>query len=130
MAFLVGDTPVLEGYDQAFIEKLLEKLLALGAKNVVLTGVSFQQDKLGFAMSDGKTVRYDFNDRIDRLSHGTGDVYASVFAGALLRGKSIFDSAALAADIVCSSILATPKEHWYGVCFEQALPEFIRALEK
>jgi pyridoxine kinase len=129
-AFLVGDKPVLEGYDQAFIEKLLEKLLALGAKNVVLTGVSFRRDQLGFAMSDGKEVRYDFNDRIDRMSHGTGDVYASVFAGALMRGKGIFDSAALAADIVCSAILATPPEHWYGVCFERALPELMRALEK
>ena len=39
-AFLLGRKPVLEGYDKAFIEEMAAGLHALGAKNVVLTGVS------------------------------------------------------------------------------------------
>ena len=79
-------------------------------------------------MSYGSTVRYDFNPRLERVSHGTGDVYASVFAGAVLRGKSAFEAAALAADVVCEAIRATDDGHWYGVSFEKAIPFLVNAL--
>ena len=72
-------------------------------------------------------MEYDFNPRLKKMSHGTGDVYASVFAGALLRGRSAFDAAALAADIVCESIRHTPDDHWYGVSFERAIPQLATA---
>ncbi len=29
--------------------------------------------------------------------------------------------AALAADVVCAAIEATPDSHWYGVCFERTI---------
>ena len=93
---------------------------------MVLTGVSFDEGLLGSAVSDGRKVAYDFNPRLPRSSHGTGDVFASVFAGAILRGKSALDAAALAADIVCESIEATDPDHWYGVSFERAIPSLVR----
>ena len=121
-AFLVGDTPKLEGCTREEIERLIGKLHGIGAKNVVLTGVSFDPDLLGSAVSDGDTIEYDFNPKLKQMSHGTGDVYASVFAGALLRGRSALAAAALAADIVCESIRQTEDGHWYGVSFERAIP--------
>ena len=127
-ALLLGRKPVLEGYNQAFIEDMLGALHDIGAKTVILTGVSFDKSELGSALFDGKTFQYDFNPRLDRLSHGTGDVYASVFAGAIMRGKSPLEAAAIAADIVCTSIKATDDDHWYGVSFECALPELITRL--
>ena len=127
-ALLTGREPKLSGYTRAEIEALIEDLHELGAKGVVLTGVSFDPNELGSAISDGNTVVYDFNPRIDRVSHGTGDVYASVFAGALLRGKKPVEAAALAADIVCESIKATDPAHWYGVSFELAIPRLVAAL--
>ena len=126
-AFLVGETPKLEGYTREEIEHLIAKLHGIGAKNVILTGVSFDPDLLGSAISDGGKVEYDFNPRLKKMSHGTGDVYASVFAGALLRGRSAFDAAALAADIVCESIRHTDDDHWYGVSFERAIPQLATA---
>ena len=128
-ALLLGRKPVLEGYDRAFIEDLVAGLHALGAKHVVLTGVSFDPGLLGTAVSDGDGVQYDFNPRLARLSHGTGDVFASVFAGAVLRGLSTLDSSALAADIVCRSIELTDDAHWYGVAFERAIPELVERLK-
>ena len=77
---------------------------------------------------DGEKIEYDFNPRLNVMSHGTGDVYASSFAGAILRGKSLIQSAALAADVVCASIRETEAGHWYGVSFERAIPELIRLL--
>ena len=120
-AFLVGDEPKMK-LDRAGVEALVAKLHALGAKNVVLTGVSFADDELGSAVSDGTKIEYDFNPRLTRTSHGTGDVFASVFAGAVLRGKSALEAAALAADIVCDAIRATDDGHWYGVSFEKTIP--------
>ena len=127
-AFLLGREPVLDGYDRAFVEGMVEGLHALGAKNVVLTGVSFDPALLGVAVSDGSKVEYDFNERLARTSHGTGDVFASAFAGAVMRGMGALDAAALAADVVCASIEATPDDHWYGVQFERALPMMVERL--
>ena len=121
-ALLVGEKPMLSGYTKDWLEALIGRLHGIGAKNVVLTGVSFAPGELGSAVSDGSSVSYDFNERLDRMSHGTGDVYASVFAGAVLRGKSALDAAALAADVVCEAIRATDDDHWYGVSFERAIP--------
>ena len=125
-AFLVGDEPKMK-LDRAGVEALVAKLHALGAKNVVLTGVSFADDELGSAVSDGTKIEYDFNPRLTRTSHGTGDVFASVFAGAILRGKPVLSAAALAADIVCEAIGKTDADHWYGVSFERTMPTLVKA---
>ena len=128
-ALLLGREPVLEGYGRAFVEETVAALHALGAKNVVLTGVSFDAVQLGTAVSDGASVRYDFNPRLPRSAHGTGDLFASVFAGAVLRGLDALGAAALAADVVCAAIEATPESHWYGVAFERAIPLLVSRLE-
>ena len=127
-ALLVGATPKLTGYTKGELEDLIAKLHGIGAKNVVLTGVSFSSDMLGSAVSDGSTVQYDFNPKLEKMSHGTGDVYASVFAGAVLRGKTALEAAALAADVVCEAIKATDDDHWYGVSFEKAIPFLVREI--
>lgn len=133
-ALLTGEDPLRFGAGTSHprrdeIERLIAKLHALGVKNVILTGVSFSDDELGVAVSDGKAISYDFNPRNPRSSHGTGDVFASVFAGAVLRGKSALEASALAADIVCAAIEATDGKHWYGVSFEKVIPDLIRGLQ-
>ncbi len=129
-ALLVGDEPgrYLKSLNEADVASLTKRLHALGAKTVVLTGVSFDVGLLGTAVSDGKTITYDFNPRNPRSAHGTGDVFASVFAGAVLRGKTAVEAASLAADIVCAAIEATDPEHWYGVSFERVIPLLTKAL--
>lgn len=121
--YVCGATPT-----KSEIEALIAKLHRLGAKNVVLTGVSFKANELGTAVSSGSRVEYDFNPLNPRSAHGTGDVFASVFAGALLRGKSAIEAAAIAADIVCAAIQATDADHWYGVSFERTIPELVQKL--
>jgi pyridoxine kinase len=130
-SFLLGIPYVGNDYDKAYIEDVCKKLYGLGVKNVVLTGVSFEKGKLGVACYDGTSFSYYFTEHIDVAMHGTGDVYASSFAGALMRGKSIPEAASLAADFVVESIKQTlddKKDHWYGVKFEKALPYLIKRL--
>ena len=130
-SLLLGETYKDKGYDKAYIENLCHGLYNLGAKNVILTGVSFSDDKLGVASFDGNSFEYYFNTRLDAAMHGTGDVYAATFTGAMLRGCSINDSARIAADFTVKSIENTHKDesHWYGVKFEGVLPNLIEMLE-
>lgn len=53
------DTPYLEegSYDEATIEKLLRELTKLGPRKVILTGISFETDKIGLAYFDKETNR-------------------------------------------------------------------------
>ena len=114
-------------YDREYIEELLKRLHELGAKNVVLTGVSLKENELGVACYDGTRIEYYFTERLHVAMHGTGDCYASAFAGALLRGHSLLQSASIAADFVVETIRKTMPDpsHWYGVKFEKALPYLI-----
>ncbi len=130
-ALLLKREPVLSGYDKPFIEELLAALYnELDAKNIILTGVSFGDGKLGVATYNGSEAYFYFNDMIARMSHGTGDIYSSAFAGALLRGHSANAAAALAADYVCECIKATAPDHWYGVSFETAMPYLVKRINE
>lgn len=129
-SFLLGIPYVGEEYDKPYIEKVMKDLYALGAKNVILTGVSFEKEKLGIAVYNGATFDYYFTERLNASMHGTGDVYASAFAGSLMRGKSPLESASIAADFVVESMKKTigDEKHWYGVKFEQAIPYLVGRL--
>ncbi len=128
-ALLLGRDAVLEGYGKDFIEELSGELYnGLNVKCVILTGVSFSENELGAAIYDGSKMTYVFNERIPRMSHGTGDIFASAFTGAILRGNSAERAVKVAANLVCNSILATAPEHAYGVNFELAIPQLIEDL--
>ncbi len=123
--FMLGEE-YNENYDRDGIKALLLRLAELGAKKVVLTGVSYEEHKLGCTTYDSLTGEYGeyFTERLPVAMHGTGDVYASVFTGAYMNGKSLLDSAALACDFVCECVKATMDDierHWYSVKFEKCL---------
>lgn len=123
------------GYDKAYVEDILKKLTALGAKKAVLTGVSFAENELGVAMYDSEKDEffYYFNEKIPVKFHGTGDIFASVCVGALMRGMDLKDALSIAADFVVECIKITipeKDEHWYGVQFEKAFPYLLKRIEK
>lgn len=129
--FLTG-TEYRESYDESYIASLLDRLSASGAKTIVLTGVSYSPDRTGVVVrQDGKTRYYEHR-KIAKGCHGTGDVYASAFVGALMNGFAPYDAAALAADytVGCIEVTQGDAAHWYGVKFELELPAFIRMLGK
>ena len=129
-ACLLTGWPYRETYDQAYISGLLDSLRAAGAKTVILTGVSYHQDTTGVVVMEGDRRSYYAHKRYAKGCHGTGDVYAAAFVGALLRGKGAEDAARIAADYTlrCIEVTRPDPDHWYGVKFETVLPEYIRAL--
>lgn len=119
-----------EVYDEAYVRSLCEKLVAQGSKCIVLTGVGYREGYTGVAIYEAGQMQYYEHKKIKMGCHGTGDVYASAFVGAVLRGLSKFDAAKIAADYTLRCIENTvgDKAHWYGVKFETALPELIQML--
>ncbi len=132
-AFILGEEYVEPPYSKEYVEGLLKRLAALGPKKIVLTGVTFDNEKLGSASYDAETETIDYclSDIIDGYYHGTGDVYASAFLGAYLNGKTLAESAAVAVDFTRGSIQRTKDagtDVRFGVDFERGLPKYIKDL--
>ncbi len=130
------DIPYIEkGYDEAYIKNILVKLTELGAKTAVLTGVSFEEGKVGVMSYNKETKEYFsyYTERVPENFHGTGDLFASAFLGALMRGRSLGDSLKVAADFIVECIRATldnPADRKYGVNFEQMIPYLVDRMDK
>lgn len=129
-ACFLTDVPYETKYDRAYIDTLLKKLTDLGAKNIILTGVSYTDETTGVVIFENNQYSYYEHKKLSNSCHGTGDIYASAFTGALMRGKSAFDAAKIAADYVVECINATAVEenHWYGAKFEPVLSKLIDAI--
>lgn len=117
-------------YDRAYIDLLLEKLSALGCKNIIFTGISYAPGKTGVVVYREGDYAYYEHDKLPNSCHGTGDIYASSFVGALVNGKSPYDAARIAADYTVECIKETAKQdnHWYGAAFEPVLGKLINML--
>lgn len=120
-------------YDEAYIQFLLKQLTDLGAKTAVLTGISFEPGKIGaYAYNKAQDTFYSyFTDEQPERFHGTGDIWASSFLGALMNEKEFETSLKIACDFVSKAIqktLAEPNHSTYGVNFEQAIPSLIESL--
>jgi len=122
-----------EDADENVIKALLCKLAKTGAKKIVITGVTLDDDLFGFYGLDTKTGEYFKygTEKVPYSSHGTGDVFASSFTAALVNGKSTFDSLKIAADFTSSCIRSSyedPDRVNYAVNFEYMLPNLIKAV--
>lgn len=114
---------------------LLEKLSALGPEVVAITSVMDAEDSMCVAAYDKAENLYFKVDcgYVQRPFHGTGDIYTSVFTGALMQGKTTAEAANLAAEFVRECINCTiqhpdiPVRH--GVLFEPVLRDGFFARE-
>ena len=137
---------------------LLSRLDEMGCRCIVLTGVSFREGYTGVVIYEAGFYSYYEHERIAQGCHGTGDVYASAFTGALMHHKGAVEAACIAADYTLECIRATRQAdeddkkrrgtsvkgkgpayatdlpvggkegHWYGVEFEKKLPYLIERL--
>ncbi len=131
--FLLGESYVEGPYTEKFIEELLKKLSKLGAKKVVLTGVYFDDVKLGAATYDCESgeVDYILSNKIDGYYHGTGDVFGSALLSGLLNNCTLSQATRVAVDFTVGSILRTKEagtDIRFGVNFEGGLPKLIKDL--
>ena len=107
--------------DLEFCQQIATALLKTSAKAVLLTGYSPSPDTVGFYYSDGATEFAHAGPKHPRNCHGTGDLFAAVTMGGLMRGLSVPDAGRLAAEFIHRAIAKTGTDSRFGVAFEGEL---------
>ena len=127
-ACLLSGTAYSPVQDAAQTRRLLERLLELGCRAAVLTGLRVDGDMAVAALQRDGTGTLVRTSYIPEVFHGTGDLFASTCAGALVQGAPLERAVRLAADYVALTLRRTvqaPDRRWYGVNFQETLPELM-----
>ena len=115
------------------MEEIAEGLKSFTKRHIILKGDTHKENKMGMIVSDKKesTTKFVYNDRVDYLSHGTGDVFASAFVGSVLNGKNPTSAAKIAGELTKKAVEKTMHDsnHGYGVKFELVLSEIQELLK-
>ncbi len=123
-AAYMTNMPYKSEYDVDYIRSMLDRVIEMGAKHAVITGVSLYPGKTGVYGFDGNSYFSYQNKHYDAIFYGTGDLFASTSVGALVQGYSMEEAFQLASDHTAHTIDVTmqdPNRAWYGVDFESTL---------
>lgn len=119
--------PWKEEFSRDEMLEMANELAAFTKRHVILKGDTNEEGKLGMIVLDKEdsSTEIVYNDKIDYVSHGTGDVFASAFVGSTMIGKSSTEAAKVAGEFTKKAIEKTvgDEDHKYGVKFEQAICE-------
>lgn len=134
-AFLTDSEYPGEDASEDIVKELLLKLSKLGARLSVITGTTFKDGTFGFTGYDNVTKEFiSFGaTKVNMRSHGTGDIFASCFTGALANGYSEYDSLVIASKYTstCINNSFNDKNHVnYGVNFELEIPYLLSLIGK
>ena len=117
--------PWKEEFSREEMLEMARELAQFTKRYVILKGDTNEEGKLGMIVLDkvNDTIDIVYNDRIDYVSHGTGDVFASSFVGSTMIGKTPSEAAKIAGEFTKKAIEKTvgDETHTYGVKFEQVI---------
>lgn len=133
-ASLLLGIPYIERHDMEYAEKILVELAGLGCRVPILTGVVSGGGKEGAAAYDSISGQfyYSFRDHIDCCCHGTGDIFASAFTGAVVLGKSLQQALDISVNYTADCIEKTfpeREEMWYGSAFELCIDKLLEYIK-
>lgn len=121
---LPGTKISCESVTEAQVEDMLNRLMQLGPKKVLLTGVVMDGEHVNAWTGENGKMQTLAYEPVHASFPGTGDLFASVLAGALTQGKDFADAVRLATDYVRETMIHTVNcktEPVYGVQLEQTL---------
>lgn len=122
-AALLTGLPYQQNADPGYYRELLAGMQAFGADAVVITGAACGPDKTGFMGLSRVLGEFSYQaDLLHKHCHGTGDLFAAVLTGAMVKGCTVAAASTLAARFVEQVIAATPESTPFGVEFEGQLP--------
>ena len=119
-------------YSEDYINALLEGLYVKTHSKIVLTGVCYDERRIGAAVYDGENKSYVFTERLCSMYHGTGDIFSSTLTAALMNGRSLKAAAQIAVNFTAACIKKTMEEDTdprLGVNFESQIPNLIKYLQ-
>lgn len=106
------------------VKKYMDKLLEMGAKAVIIKGITRGEDIVNFVQTTSSELEQAAYKAHDYYLHGTGDLYASSAISAVMNGKSVVEAAQFAAELVYDAMDQTkyqPEYQLRGVSFEKSL---------
>ena len=110
-----------EQADEGYCRELAKELWKLGCGSVMIKGLEPEPGKIGFYWSDGSEEFCHTARKLPRSCHGTGDLFAAVVTGGVMRGISPAEAGILAGEFVRRSIAGTQEDSRWGVAFEPEL---------
>lgn len=128
--FLLGESCGTAVPSSEALRAMTEKLVVMGAKQVVITSVPAGDDEIKVVSFDSVTGEYAerTTPRIPFTTCGTGDLFTSVVTGSLLRGETLAAASALAMRFVSRVMeftLASGSDPREGVIVEPCLKELL-----
>lgn len=123
-ALLTGSPYLEEGsYDMTTIENLLRNLSRLGPRKVILTGISFETEKIGLAYFDKETnqVIYRMRKRYQSHFYGSRDLLTAILSAGYFHNLDFLKVCDLALDFLNKVLLFTlssGRPLKYGLCYE------------
>ncbi len=112
----------------ALCDRLGEQLLAMGPRRVVITGLHLTDTVRTVAYDSGERFVCD-RPRLSARYPGTGDIFAAVLLGELLRGLSFRAAVRRACEFVCytmeCTLQAPPSPRREGVLLEACLAKLV-----
>ena len=96
---------------------MAKELAQFTKRYVILKGYENDNDEMGMIVLDKQenTIDMVYNDKVNYVSHGTGDVFASSFVGSVMLGKSPSSAAKVAGEFTKKAIeLTNFKVEYYG----------------
>ncbi len=106
--------------------RLVDALVAKGAKHVVLKGIQREGETSirNFVGGEGMDTVEVHNEYVPYLLHGTGDLYASCLMAAVMAGHSLEEAVRFAGDFVHDAMIVSAQQPAFqarGVSFEPLL---------
>ncbi|TCD46181.1 pyridoxamine kinase [Streptococcus sp. X16XC17] len=128
-AALLTDQAYLGGtYEEKDVAKLLHELATLGAKKIILTGISFEKDRIGLAYLDAREdhqqPHYIMTSRKVGHFFGTGDILSTLIAVAFVENIELRDAFPVFLrflDQALASTIEIDRDRKWGVFFEPHL---------
>jgi pyridoxine kinase len=118
--------------DDAFVRRTMDALLNMGAKHVVLKGITRGDGIIRNYVAGADVEMAEVNgELLPYMLHGTGDLYASALLAAIMAGRSLLDAVEFASTLVRDAMRITNKQPDYevrGVSFESVLGEVTQLL--
>ncbi|HJA01028.1 MAG TPA: bifunctional hydroxymethylpyrimidine kinase/phosphomethylpyrimidine kinase [Candidatus Collinsella stercoripullorum] len=121
----IGDSWAGEDITDDEAHRMVDALLAKGAKTVVLKGIQRGDGKIrNFVGTKGGAFFAAGNEYLPYMLHGTGDLYCSCLLAAVMAGRTLEESVHFAGSFVHDAMLVSAEQPQFrerGVSFETML---------
>ena len=127
-AILLGRDPVSAPQSECEAVEWMQALYEQYGAAVVLTGLDYENGKVGSGCFEDGESTVSLHERIDCYYPGTGDLFAAVMLGELLGGATLRSACVRAGEFVRDTIAYTAEQHTdpnFGVQFEKRLAQVL-----